>query len=255
MTIFNNTLLIGKGFHHFETLDSTNDYALDLYSKNRPVEGTIILADFQTAGRGQFGRTWEAQRAENLTLSLVLYPKFIRADQQFLLNQALSLGVLDFLRVFPLQDVSLKWPNDLYIGNRKVGGILIQNVLRGMHLEAAVIGIGLNINQTEFGDHLERATSIRLETGQAYERLDLLAQLVKTLEVRYLALRAGRTEQLQLDYLKNLKFFNKWQTYQDQSGLEFQGKIVGVKPDGKLEIELSNKERRSFVFQEISPVF
>ncbi|MEM6726638.1 MAG: biotin--[acetyl-CoA-carboxylase] ligase, partial [Bacteroidota bacterium] len=121
MTILNNTLLIGKVFHHFESLDSTNVYALSLASKSRPAEGALVMADFQSAGRGQFGRTWESERAENLMISILLYPTFLPADQQFLLNQAVSLGVQEALSFFPLQDVAIKWPNDLYVGDRKIG--------------------------------------------------------------------------------------------------------------------------------------
>ncbi|MEO1437270.1 MAG: biotin--[acetyl-CoA-carboxylase] ligase [Bacteroidota bacterium] len=255
MTILNNTLLIGKVFHHFESLDSTNTYALDLASKSRPAEGALIMADFQSAGRGQFGRTWESAHAENLMISVILYPTFLPADRQFCLNQAVSLGVYETLAAYPLSDVAIKWPNDLYVGDRKIGGMLIQNVLRGRHLETSVIGIGLNINQGEFARHLDRATSLRMETGQQFDRFEVLSKLAKNLEVHYLALRAGKQEELQSKYLSKLKYYNIWQRYQDTNGKQFMGKIIGVEPDGRLLVEMDNSETRSFVFQEIAVVF
>ena len=168
---------------------STNDTATELVRKGNLVEGTVVITDDQTAGRGQRGTRWVTSPGENLTFSLVLRPAFLAASEQFLLSQAIALGVLRFVSDFANQ-AQIKWPNDLFVNQMKLGGILIENAWQGSRMSHAIVGIGLNINQVEFGsgpfvkakNPALRATSLRLETGKSFELTALLPDLLQALE-------------------------------------------------------------------------
>ncbi|MCB0573965.1 MAG: biotin--[acetyl-CoA-carboxylase] ligase, partial [Saprospiraceae bacterium] len=176
-----NTLFIGKVYHRFDQLPSTNDHAAELIAKSTPPEGTVIRAASQTAGRGQFGSRWESAAGKNLTLSVILYPDWLEAGAQFHLSMATALALHDTVYSIvqnlpdesllkagepstvyrlpstvhrPPSTVKIKWPNDLYLGDRKAAGILIQNSLSGAHLQSSILGIGLNVNQPEFDPSL-----------------------------------------------------------------------------------------------------
>ena len=124
-----NTLFIGKVLRHFPQLGSTNQYAVEIVSKSNPTEGTVISTFHQPAGRGQIGRKWESEPHKNLTLSIIFYPRFLAPTQQFILNQAISLGLVDFITKYIAKGVKVKWPNDIYVQDRKIAGILLQNTL------------------------------------------------------------------------------------------------------------------------------
>lgn len=238
-----NTLFIGKVLLHFERLPSTNAYAQELLSKNRPSEGTVILADYQSAGRGQIGSTWEVAPGKNLTFSLILTPSFLPAPRQFALSQAIALATRDFLSTLCSKQVFVKWPNDIYIEDKKVGGILIQNSLSGKKIQHSIIGIGLNINQSQFDQKLSKASSLAIETGKSFALPQLLPSLLQYIEQRYLELRRGKLLKIQQDYLSHLFLYQKNALYREPGGVAFQGKIVGVNPGGQLGVARENKTK------------
>lgn len=199
------------------------------------MEGTVISAHRQYAGRGQIGSSWESTPGENLTVSIILYPVFLAAMQQFQLNQAIALGVRDLIiACAPQATVQVKWPNDLYIGSRKAGGILIQNAIQKNAIQSSIVGIGLNINQATFSERVPNATSLFLETGNVFDLPSLLLELCYFLEVRYLSLKQGSGEALAQEYLQHLYRFGQLSFFQRASGGVFQGKICGVSELGKL---------------------
>lgn len=167
-----------------------------------------ILADHQTAGRGQRGNAWQAPPGENLTFSVLLRPTFLTAADQFTLSIAVALAGHDTLRAeLPLAVAAtahIKWPNDLYLGDRKVGGILIENTLRGTQVGISVVGIGLNVNQLNFDPALPNPTSLARETGASLNRATVLTALLTNLEARYLALRGGAAGRQRVEYLSHL---------------------------------------------------
>ncbi len=249
---FYNTLFIGKVAHHFERLPSTNDYAVDLLAKTKPSEGTVISAAYQTAGRGQFGSTWEVEAGRNLTLSVILYPKFLAAVEQFRLSQAVALAVADTVQgLLPGRPVAIKWPNDIYIGSRKTAGILIQNGLSGARLAWSVIGIGLNVNQTNFPAALRTATSLAGEAGSPFDLETVKAVLLPRLEQRYLQLRAGEATVLVEAYHERLFRRGEWHWFERADGQRLHGRLAGVEPDGRLRIELAEGEVEHFAVKEI----
>lgn len=191
-----NTLFIGKVVHAFEALASTNSYAQELLAKSKPTEGTVISAATQTAGRGQIGSKWESPQGESLSLSVILYPHFLLARKQFVLNMATALALRDTLSAYAKSEVSVKWPNDVYLGPRKVAGILIQNQLAGQQVQHSIIGTGVNINQPAFPSELPFATSLYLDTGVSYDLDEVAASYLLALEQRYLQLRAAQDARL-----------------------------------------------------------
>ncbi|MBX2874076.1 MAG: biotin--[acetyl-CoA-carboxylase] ligase [Saprospiraceae bacterium] len=223
----------------FDELQSTNEYAITLLSKSKPIEGTVISAHHQTAGKGQIGSSWLVEAGKNLTLSIILQPHFLPIPRQFLLNQAVSLAVVDFLRQFITTDiVRLKWPNDVYIGDKKSTGILIQNTISGTKIQNTVIGLGININQTKFPDSLPNPSSLALATGREdYELPELRQVLFACLEHRYLQLKAKQWTSLDQAYHKALYKLNEAHLFQSADGRFFKGTITGVTEQGLLKVD------------------
>ena len=232
-----NTLFTGKLINYLPSCHSTNDIAVQMIqSENMVFEGTVIITDNQTAGRGQRGNIWEACTGENLTFSLILKPNFLKASDQFQLNVAVSMGVFDFLSEFIDENLKIKWSNDIYVGDKKMGGILIENSLQGYQIGHSIIGIGLNINQTEFSN--ERATSLRKITQNPlkYDLSELLKKLLENIEINYLKIKSKQYESLKVRYLSNLFRFEEYH-YFKKNGQQFLGRITGIDETGKLGIE------------------
>ena len=203
-----NTIFIGKVYHRFDELPSTNDWAVELIAKSKPPEGTVIRADSQSAGRGQFGSRWDSAAGKNLTLSIVLYPTWLETSAQFYLSMALALALRDAVGHFNSSSegsgVGLKWPNDLYLGTRKAAGILIQNSLSGQFLQSSVVGIGLNVNQLEFDPALPNPTSPALYFGRSFDLDEVADRLFECVEKRYLQLKSGRRAAIKKEYEQSL---------------------------------------------------
>jgi len=246
----NNTLFIGKVLYELEAVGSTNQYALDILSKSKPSEGTIYITHNQYAGRGQANKHWESEPSKNLTLSIVLYPTFLQARQQFLLNQAISLGVLKTIQYFIPKKCTIKWPNDLYVEDRKITGILIQNSLRGAIIQSSVVGIGLNVNQQVFTSNAPNPTSIFLEAKKEFTLTSVFEQLCLQIEQQYLLLKGGRFNMLQQQYQQNLYRLNEVHTYKMVDGKLFQGSIQGVTEIGLLRLKTGQREEQ-FALKEI----
>lgn len=243
------TLFTGQQLLWLPACASTNSEAQTLIVQNRASDGCTVITDFQTAGRGQRGNQWEAAAAENLMLSVVWQPTFLAAAEQFQLSQAVALGVHDWASALLAADpkLKLKWPNDLYYGDQKLGGILIENTLIGPKIQYSIIGIGLNVNQQRFA--IPTATSVGLLTGRAYAREALAARLLECLERRYLQLRAGQVGKLRQAYLQALYRFQEAHFFM-VDGKKVSGQIVGVENDGRLAVAIGGELRR-FGMQEI----
>jgi len=235
-----NTLFIGKVFLHFPTLDSTNKYAADLLAKTKPAEGTVISTADQYAGRGQIGSNWESVAGQNSTFSVILYPHFVPVRQQFMLNQAVALAVRDAIASVLDLPVNVKWPNDIYVNDKKVCGILIQNSIAGSTLQNSIVGIGINVNQTHFSSRATKASSLRLETGQAHSPDDLIAACCEELEHRYLQLKNGHKEELKADYFQHLYRYQEEAWFAKADGTKFLGIITGISPIGQLEVQTAD---------------
>ena len=246
------TLFIGKKTIYLPSCHSTNDIAAEIIQNKQVFDGTVVITSDQTAGRGQRGNSWESLPEQNITLSLIVKPDFLSATEQFRLNIAISLGIYAFLSQYLPNNLSVKWPNDIYVGDRKLGGVLIENTLSGSRIAYSVIGIGLNINQLRFEEANNRAVSLRLAT-QNLEEFDiekLIGELCVSLEKYYLQLRNGLHIKQKEAYLEFLYRFQEIYYFR-KNGTKFLGKIIGIAPTGHLMLEV-NGEVKYFDFKEIS---
>jgi BirA family biotin operon repressor/biotin-[acetyl-CoA-carboxylase] ligase len=207
-------------------------------------EGFVIYTDYQTAGRGQQGNSWKSENRKNLLFSLLLYPKHIPIREQFLISQAVSIGIKQVLDKY-VENISIKWPNDIFWNNRKIAGILIENSLQGSFIKNSIVGIGLNVNQTDF-DALN-AVSLKQITGKNYARNPILEQTRENILDVY---HHWTAEQIRVEYLQILYRKSGYFPYSTQNET-FEARIVNILPDGHLELEDRNGNVRCFYFKEV----
>lgn len=199
------------------------------------------MAESQYAGRGQQQNGWHAEPGKNLTFSLLLNPAFLEVHNQFSLNVAISTGVNNALVPLLGSKLKIKWPNDIYYGDKKLGGILIENVVQGPTLKHAVIGIGLNVNQTDFPPHLPNPVSVKQILHRDYDLRALLTEICRCIEAAYLKLRSGKTAALHQDYLNNLYWLNEQHEFRSNNSV-FKGAVRGVTQDGLLMVDKDGAE-------------
>ena len=249
-----DSLFLGSKVVRLTEVDSTNVYAASLI-KNSPkiiTDGMVIYTDNQTNGKGQRGSIWETTPNKNLTFSIVLKPNLL-VNEQFLLSKICVLGILDFLTDLGIKNTSIKWPNDIYVGNQKIAGMLLENTLKNSNIEFCIAGIGININQTDFNEHLQQATSLQLITNKSYELSQLLSQLLFFIEKRYLQLKTGKLQQINNDYLNHLLGYNTERTYL-VNNQKVLGVISGVASSGKLQV-IHKNNLHEYDMKEIGFVF
>ncbi len=216
---------------------STNDIAADLVRNSQLKEGAVVITDNQTSGKGQRGNLWESNPNSNLTFSLVLKPHFLDVSEQYFLNIAISLALHDFLSQYMGEGIRIKWPNDLYFYDNKLGGILIENGIKKNQLEYAIVGIGLNINQKKF--HAPNATSLSLACGQDFDLEEVLPLLLHALESRYIQLKKVQFTRLLEEYYQKLYWMHEKHLFK---GLDyFEGTIQGIDKTGRIIISTHEK--------------
>ncbi|MBB3700360.1 biotin--[acetyl-CoA-carboxylase] ligase [Flammeovirga yaeyamensis] len=254
-----NTSIIGKSVIYVPSCHSTNDHLNTLVSQHQLAEGTTVVTSAQTNGRGQRGNTWECESDKNITLSFLLHPNFLQAQEQFNLNIAVSLAVFDtFSKLLNGEDIKIKWPNDLIINNKKVGGILIENYIVGKNISHSVIGIGLNINQTGFSGNFS-ATSLFLLTDRIFNLRTVTESLLERLDFRYDQLKNNKLEILKREYYDHLFWYQEEGYFEEripnQVPRRFYGHIIGVNQNGCLSVMMDDKEVKHYGFKEIKHLY
>lgn len=214
---------------------STQSYLISLDLKST-LEWKVIATNIQSKGKGQGENKWESEDFKNLTFSFLLKPLFLHPSRQFIITQIISLGICDFLSNY-IDGVKIKWPNDIYIGENKICGILIQNQLFGNLYSNAVCGIGININQTKF-NLPSNPTSLKIETNRDYNLNTLLVEILNSINLRY---EFAKTNILNLDfeYKDKLLFYNNYKNY-IYNGEEIKAKIINISEFGHLILETKN---------------
>lgn len=243
------TLFLGKNLIFVPECHSTNSLALQLDS-SKVGEGTVVITNCQTAGRGQRGNSWEAEPGKNLTFSIILKPAFLSLKDQFFLNIFCSLGIYDFLTGKTNATIAIKWPNDILANGKKICGILIENHIYGSQVSNAVVGIGFNVNQTHFA--IDSATALHTILDGEQDLEAILEDILVHLEARYLQLRQGDLTALKEDYLSAMHWRNEKHVFRVQERL-IDGIIRGIDAIGKLTIETEGS-LMSFDIKEISYV-
>ncbi|MCH2198808.1 MAG: biotin--[acetyl-CoA-carboxylase] ligase [Flavobacteriales bacterium] len=224
-----NTLFVGQQVIRLRVVDSTNNYAAKMVKMPKWIEGTAIVADYQTSGKGRNGNVWRGSAGDNLFVSFLFKPTHIPLQHSFLLSMAAALAVQYTIKeLLNTDDVTVKWPNDVFVNDRKVSGILIENQVRGGQISSAIVGIGINVNELEFGEL--RATSLNAETGSSFDREDVLQSLSRHLEAQYLLLRS-KSMQILENYQASLYGKDEIRNYIFPDG-EDQGVLQRVAIDG-----------------------
>jgi BirA family transcriptional regulator, biotin operon repressor / biotin---[acetyl-CoA-carboxylase] ligase len=249
-------MTIGSKYIFHESLPSTNSYAAKLIKNETVQEGTIIYTNFQTAGRGQAGNRWESEKKKNLVISLILYPSNVSPQDQFIISKTISLGICDYLNHF-VSNVSIKWPNDIYVNNDKIAGILIETSIIRNEIENMIIGIGLNINQKVFKSGSPNPVSLSLITGTEYKPEECLKNLAACLDLRYKQLLQKKNKSgligrqvIDSEYLLRLYKVGQWNGFRDSNG-SFEGRIISVNGFGQLQIEDHQDRIREYGFKEV----
>ena len=249
-----NTLFIGKNVLFLPEVESTNTYAINLLRNVNVMDGTIIYSNNQTQGKGQRGSVWTSEIGKNIILSVILQPRFLDVNKSFYLSKITALACYDVLTEMlnPSQyDIKIKWPNDILVNNKKIGGILIENNLSGTAIHHAVIGIGLNINQENFGDLNSLATSIKLQSNDDYDTATILKSICSKLEKWYFRLKENKFDDIHLNYLSHLYGLNQIHHFVDNFGHEFYAEVMNVEENGKLVVKNANNDFLTYDIKEV----
>ena len=237
---------IGQKIIHLDSVDSTNNYVANLLNDGKIDHGTVVLADAQFAGKGQRSAIWSAKAGENLTFTVLLDNVNLSVSRQFYLNRMVSLSFVRFLCTIGLSP-SIKWPNDIFVGGKKIGGILIENQLYQHQIKSSIIGIGLNINQQVFDGFT--ATSTLLETGVYRNPKDILYGFIDAFNKTWRNYSEASALNIKKDYSKFLYLINQPFQFEDKDGI-FEGKIMDVLDSGLLVVE-RNGEKAHYNLKEI----
>lgn len=244
-------LFVGQNLITLNEVDSTNTYLKNILSISRPVsEGTVIMAESQYAGRGQQQNKWHSEPGKNLAFSILLNPVFLPVANQFDLTRAISLGVYDALQPLLGDGLKIKWPNDVYYNDGKLGGILIENILQGHKIKHSVIGIGLNINQADFPDWVPNPVSVKQILQRDEDKNAILSDICSHIEGWYLKLKAGKADEIREAYLSILYWLNQPRKFRS-NGEMFEGAIKTVRENGLLVVENNFNTELEFNFKQI----
>lgn len=235
--------------------DSTSQHLTRLCNNDREpiVEFTTVTAEFQTAGKGQRGNTWESEEGKNLLFSFVLYPTFLEARRQFILSQVVSLAIKEELSRWS-NEITIKWPNDIYWKDRKICGILIENDLCGHAISRSISGIGININQEEFHSDAPNPVSLKQITGKEHDRMEILTNVLRRIEIYYKGLQledfSTYSEEIATRYARSLYRRRGYHPYEDADGC-FLARLLRVEPDGRFVLEDESGKEREYLFKEV----
>ncbi len=238
--------------YHFDTTASTNDDARD----EKYHEGDVVWADYQTAGRGQRGHEWHSRKGENLTFSVVLEPTIVPIAEQFSVSEVVALSLVDMLSEYGI-GARIKWTNDIYVGDRKLVGILIEHSLSSTALRRTIVGIGINVNQTEFDPSIPNPVSMAQLLGKELNAEEVLQCFLKHLQENYEALREMQNAKCKMQNVLHERYnsllyrLNEYHIYALPSGERFEAKILGTAPNGALRLEDEKGQAKDYLFKEV----
>ncbi len=233
----------------FPALGSTNEHSRKIAETKEAEEGTVVWTKHQTRGKGQGTSSWESEDGKNLTFSIILYPLFLEPSDQFLLSMTASVGITCFLEKY-LDNLSIKWPNDIYAGSKKIAGILIENSVMENRLIYSIIGAGLNVNQTAFGRNIPNAVSMKQLTNRDYCLEDSLEKISNEILKWYDLLKHGGMQEIKKHYSRKLFRLNENYPFREGNKI-FGGRIKGVDDYGRLILETEDGTCRYFVEKEV----
>ena len=232
---------------HFKTLESTNQYLQNLLNEGVDIVNNVVVTDFQTSGKGQGKNVWQSEDGKNLLFSIALDMSFLKAENQFLLTQIVSVTMIDVLKKYlPEESLFIKWPNDIYFNDKKIAGILIKNEIKGMMMGTSIIGIGLNVNQTSFDESLPNPISMKMITGKEYNLETLLYDICFELKTN-----ANNQQPTANNYTNKLYRYKQWASYEHEGAVK-EMMIIGYDQFGRLILKEKNDREVVCDLKEIS---
>lgn len=238
---------------HLKETESTNSSLRELIKTDDIADYSVVVADYQTAGRGQVGNTWVSEAGKNLLFSMIVRPNKLDVHKQFYLSMAVAVAIADAISLY-CDDITIKWPNDIYHNDNKIAGILIENILRGSAITDSVIGAGINVNQVSFPDSLPNPTSIRLITGNEAASMELLNNIILRIPKSVNLILNDRTDDLKDMYMNRLyRYDDQLHSFSDSND-SFMARITDIKPDGRLQLTDANGSTKSYMFKEVEYV-
>ncbi len=235
-------------------IDSTNSYLKGLSAKNEVPDCTIVMADYQTKGRGQMGTNWVSEEGKNLMFSLFKKIECLHSDEQFYISIATSLAIFKALKQFQIPELKIKWPNDILSANQKICGILIETIIKSNKIKAAIIGVGLNVNQTNFPGVIN-ASSLKQITGILFDRDEILNRIISQIETHVNLVCKGKFRELRSEYEQYLFRKDKPSTFKNPEGELFMGYIKGITNKGLLNVMLEDNAVKEFDLKEIKLLY
>ncbi len=224
----------------FDQTDSTNLHAARLIQQGEAYHGLAVVARCQTNGKGLGINHWESEAGKNLLVSIIVKPSFLHPARQFMLNKVTSIAAMQMIKTLTLRnDVFVKWPNDIYIGNGKAAGILINNIIAGELFDWAVIGLGINVNQKVFSNHLPNPVSMNVATGTEFDLYMCMEALCNSFAEYYRLLESGQMKTIDDHYLANLYRIGVVSLF-SVKGRKVAATITGVGAYGHLLLEMKN---------------
>jgi BirA family biotin operon repressor/biotin-[acetyl-CoA-carboxylase] ligase len=237
-----------------DAIDSTNAYLKSMTSVALPKDFTVVASEVQTKGRGQMGTFWQSEKGKNLTVSVFKRVNTLNIDEQFYVSMAVSLAICQGLKKFRLPKLKIKWPNDILSEDKKICGILIENVIKNNSYVGSVIGFGLNVNQKYFYN-LPNASSLYLLTGVLQDKDEVLSEVLNKLKLYLGLLDTGELAAIKEEFQSQLFRIHKPSTFKPTTGETFSGIIKGIDNDGKLRILIEDDIIKSFNFKEVNLLY
>ena len=241
---------LGNQIIKLSSVDSTNNYTAKLVKETKISFGTVIMADFQTRGKGQRSSIWKSQKGLNLLISIYFDSSFLNSENIFFLSKAIALAIRECVEKITAIKVSIKWPNDILINGSKIAGVLIENQWKNEKLSTSILGIGLNVNQVVFSG-LENVISLRNITSKVYNLNSILKSLCSSLDTQLTRLINFDFFEIDHHYHSFLSNYNQWCNY-EKDKINFKGKLIKVDSFGKMVLELVNGDKKSFEIKEVS---
>ena len=241
---------LGNQIIKLNYVDSTNNYTAKLIKKNKISFGTVIMADFQTNGKGQRSSCWKSDKGLNLLISIYFDSSFLNSENIFFLSKSIALAIRECVEKIIGINVTIKWPNDILINGSKIAGILIENQWKNEKISSSIIGIGLNVNQVVFSEE-ENVLSLKNLTSKVYNLNSILQSLCSSLDTQFTILRNFDFFEIDRQYHSFLFNYKQWCNYK-KNKINFKGKLIKVDSYGKMVLELEKGDKKSFEIKEVS---
>lgn len=235
-------------------IDSTNTYLKGLALVALPKDYTVVMAELQTEGRGQMGSLWRAEAGKNLTVSVFKKVSYLKIEQQFYISMAVSLAICKALKTLKIPKLHIKWPNDILSADKKLCGILIENVIKNNKMQGTIIGFGLNVNQKNYNE-LPQASSLSLLTGVLYNKDEILSEILNQFQYYFKMLEAKKFSEIKFEYETLLFRKEKPSTFKTKDNTTFSGIIKGVTENGMLNVWTEDEIIKTFDLKEVSLLY